>query len=127
MARRRKNGDVILVHWHAEEAESLGTELRKADWKVRLGMPELREVKADPPMAVVISLRRLPSHGRAVADALWYTKWGRSIPIVFVDGLADKVEATRAKFPDARFVDWADLPTVLQRVAAENKSSSSRT
>jgi hypothetical protein len=79
-------------------------------------MSELREVKANPPTAVVISLRRLPSHGREVADVLWYTKWGRAIPIVFFDGQPDKVEATRAKFPAARFVDWAELPALLTEI-----------
>jgi hypothetical protein len=127
MASRRKHGEVILVHWDAEEAEALTAELRKAAWKVRLGMPELREVKADPPTAVVISLRRLPSHGREVADALWYTKWGRGIPIVFVDGQADKVKAIRAKFPDARFVVWPELTTALHRVVADRKGFNTRT
>jgi hypothetical protein len=113
VARKATHGDLILVHWHAEEAEYLAASLRKAGWKVQVGMSELREVKASPPTAVVISLRRLPSHGREVADALWYTKWGRAIPIVFFDGQPDKVEATRVKFPAARFVDWAGLPALL--------------
>jgi hypothetical protein len=125
MARKTILGDLILVHWHAEEAEEFAAALREAGWKIQVGMGELREVKTNPPTAVVISLRRLPSHGRVVADALWYTKWGRAIPIVFFDGEADKVEATRTKFPDARFVSWTKLPTVLKELAAERTSDSS--
>jgi hypothetical protein len=121
MARKATLGQLILVHWHDEEANELAAELRKAGWKVQVGMKELREVKAHPPTAVVISLRRLPSHGREVADALWYSKWGRAIPIVFLDGQADKVEATRTKFPDARFVNWADLPSELQQIRAQKR------
>jgi hypothetical protein len=121
------HGDLILVHWHAEEAEELAAALQEAGWKVRVGMGELREVKANPPTAVVISMRRLPSHGREVANALWYTKWGRAIPIEFFDGQADKVEATRAKFPDAQFVGWTELPTVLKVIAAERTSDSQPT
>jgi hypothetical protein len=51
-----------------------------------------------------------------VADALWYSKWGRAIPIVFFDGAPDKVEATRKKFPAAQFATWEELPTLLPQL-----------
>lgn len=113
MGQKKTRGDLILVHWHADEAEELAAPLRRDGWRVRVGKFELQELKADPPVAVVISLRRLPSHGREVADALWYSKWGRAIPIVFFDGEPDKVEATRKKFPEAHFTTWAELPALL--------------
>src|ERR1051326_7776411 len=53
------------------------------------------------PQAAVISLDRLPSHGRAYAEWLWQAKYRRTIPILFVGGKPDKIEATRAKFPNA--------------------------
>ena len=113
MARKKPIGDLVLVHWDAGEARELAAPLKTAGWRVRTGSFELKELKASPPAAVVISLRRLPSHGREVADALWYTKWGRAIPIVFFDGVPDKVDATRKKFPDARFTTWDELPSLL--------------
>jgi len=119
MGRKPILGEVALVHWDAVEAAELAAELRDAGWRVKTGLGELKAVKANPPVAVVISLRRLPSHGREVADALWYTKWGRAIPIVFFDGQPDKVEATRSKFPDAQFVNWADVPAVLRKIAGK--------
>ena len=113
MGRRQTLGDLVLVHWDADETQKLAAPLRAAGWRVNTGNFELKKLKASPPAALVISLRRLPSHGREVADALWYTKWGRAIPIIFFDGAPDKVEATRKKFPDARFTTWEELPSVL--------------
>lgn len=113
MARR----DVALIHWHPEESRHLAAQLRAAGWRVAEWPVDLKDLKAEPPVAVVVSLRRLPSHGREVADALWFTKWGRAIPIVFVDGEPDKVAATRTKFPKARYASWARLPALLRRLA----------
>ena len=112
MARKKPIGDLVLVHWDAGEARELAAPLKAAGWRVNAGSFELKDLKASPPAAVVISLRRLPSHGREVAAALWYTKWGRAISIVFFDGAPDKVDATRKKFPDARFTTWEELPSL---------------
>jgi type IV secretory pathway protease TraF len=113
---RSTNGSIVLVHWEPTEAEELAAQFRKAGWQVKTGMPKLKALKASPPTALVISLRRLPSHGREVADALWYTKWGRAIPIVFFDGEPDKVDVTRSRFPDARFTTWSKLSSVLHQL-----------
>ena len=114
LSAEAKAGRLVLVHWDDKEAKSLAAELREAGWQVKVGVPELKQLKADPPHAVVISLRRLPSRGREVADAIWYTKWGRAIPIIFFDGEPDKVEATRKKFPTALFTTWKSLQTTLE-------------
>jgi hypothetical protein len=116
MRQKKTLGDLVLVHWESEEAEQLAAPLRAKGWQVRVGNFELKELKAKPPLAVLISLRRLPSHGREVADALWYTKWGRAIPIIFFDGAPEKVEATRKKFPAAQFTTWEELPPLLDQL-----------
>jgi hypothetical protein len=116
MTRKKRRGYVVLVHWNADEAKELAVPLEADGWQVQLGNIQLKELKAYPPAAVLISLRRLPSHGREVADALWYTKWGRAIPIVFFDGAPDKVEATRKRFPAAQFATWEELPTLLPQL-----------
>lgn len=125
MGKRSKKalGDLVFVHWNSEESQELAKELIDLGWQVRVGTFELKELKEKPPTALVISLRRLPSHGREVADALWYTKWGRAIPIVFVDGAADKVEATKAKFPLAHFCSWDELPGTLASLPIVEKTS----
>lgn len=129
MARTKRKGYLVLVHWEDEEAKELAAPLQADGWLVRLGSFELKDLKANPPMAVLISLRRLPSHGREVADALWYAKWGRAIPIIFFDGEPDKVEATRKKFPAAQFAAWEELPTLLpklERVPEEKETAIDR-
>lgn len=111
------NKRVFLIHWHKEEAAALAATLTALGWEVAVehgsGETALKGIKAQPPRAVVISLRRLPSHGRETADALWATKWGRQIPIVFFDGAEDKVAALHQQFPAARFTTWEQLPGVL--------------
>jgi hypothetical protein len=110
-----KNIEVLLVHWSEPEARELAATLESHGWRVSLWDPTLKlsDIRVDPPRAVVISLRRLPSHGQGVADSIWATKWGRAIPIVFFDGAADKVEVTRERFPEAYFCSWEDLPSTL--------------
>lgn len=116
MAPKEPKPYLVLVHWDSEEAIGLGEGLRADGWHVKVGNFELKELRASPPAAVLISLRRLPSHGREVADALWYTKWGRAIPIVFFDGAPEQVEATREKFPAAQFAPWDELPSLLRQL-----------
>jgi hypothetical protein len=65
------------------------------------------------PEAVVISLDRLPAHGRAVAEWLWEAKKRRQIRLIFAGGQPEKVEVAREKFPEAQFASWEELPAVL--------------
>lgn len=120
MNRTQKLGKLLLVHWDESEACDLASALRGLGWTVSLWNPALKlgDIKKSAPTAVVISLRRLPSHGREVADALWGTKWGRMIPIVFFDGASDKVDAIRRKFPAAHHTTWDELPVVLSQIAS---------
>jgi hypothetical protein len=108
---------LVLVHWNEAEAKDLAKELSTAGWTVMVehgtGTVKMKDLKTQPPHAVVISLRRLPSHGREWADALWYTKWGRQIPLVFVDGDEEKTDKLREKFLAARFIAWKSLATEL--------------
>jgi hypothetical protein len=53
------------------------------------------------PEALVISLDRLPSHGRQIAE--WFRRRRRqAIPLVFVGRAAEKVEEFPARFPEDR-------------------------
>ena len=68
------------------------------------------------PDAVVISLDRLPSHGRAVAEWLWQAKKRQSIPLVFVGGTAEKVETMRERFPAAVYCARERLVEMLAAI-----------
>ena len=111
---------IDFVHWHQSEAESRAAELHAAGHEVRVHWSTENVEKWGDylPDAVVISLDRLPSHGRAVAEWVWEAKKGRGIPIVFAGGAADKAKATREKFPTATFCQWDAVFGVLSGLAA---------
>jgi hypothetical protein len=102
---------ICLFHWKAEEARPLLTVLQAAghsvDYQER--MAGYREVRNQPPDAIVIDLSRLPSHGKELGVFFRGSKATRHIPIVFVGGAPEKVEGVRRVLPDAAY-------TVLSRV-----------
>jgi CheY-like chemotaxis protein len=94
MTKRR----LRLVQWNAAEARGRAATLRAAGYVVNHAQvtPEtLRELRRNPPAAVVIDLSRIPSHGRDVALAIRGSKTTRHIPIVFVEGDAKKVAGVK--------------------------------
>ena len=92
------------------------------------------------PDALVIDLTRMPSQGRELAFAIRRTKYTRQIPIIFVDGEREKVEAIRRQLPDAVYASRKQLcarikaacgrqlanpvtpPAVMERYAARSKA-----
>lgn len=106
---------VFYIHWNREECVEHVRELREAGLSVESHWSTQTHARIDPlPGALVISLERLPSHGRAVAEWFWEAQKRRHIPIVFVGGQADKVAAMRSVFPRARFCSRDDLPRLLK-------------
>ncbi len=99
---------VRVFHWKAAEAGDLLESLKDAGHQIESNERAL-------PDAVVIDLSRLPSHGREVAIALRGAKKTRQIPIVFVDGAPEKVEAIRQKLPDASYTSRARLAAALKK------------
>ncbi len=113
---------VRLVHWRAVEAEPRIAGLRTAGFTVEYAEKTdpgvLREVRKNPPAAVIIDLTRLPSHGREVGFALRQSKATRGIPLVFAGGEPEKVERVRALLPDAVFTEWAKIRGALRSAMA---------
>ncbi len=64
---------------------------------------------ADSLGAFVISLERLPSHGRVFAER-------RHIPIVFAGGAEEKVAVARREFPQATFCTPEGLTETVRRL-----------
>jgi CheY-like chemotaxis protein len=118
---------VVLIHWDVAEAEARVARLESlgyaASYINRAGPNLLRAIRDDPPSAVLIDLSRLPSQGRDVAVTLRVNKATRQIPIVFVDGLPEKVLAVRQTLPDATYTTWThlaeDLPRAISRPPRE--------
>jgi len=89
---------IRLIHWKPIEASQEAEKLRAAGYDVileSLTPASLRELREDPPDAVVIDLSRLPTQGRDLALALRKFKSTRSIPLIFVEG--DQVKVKRIK------------------------------
>ncbi|MBM3783361.1 MAG: hypothetical protein FJW30_03320 [Acidobacteria bacterium] len=81
-----------------------------------LGSSSLKEFRENPPAALVIDLSRVPSHGQEVGVALRRSPATRFIPLVFVEGLPEKVERVQSVLPDARYTVYAKLGPVLEDV-----------
>ena len=98
---------VLLVHWNEAETRERAQRLRDAGFKVagivhaQLNPASFKSLWKSPPDACVIDLSRLPSHGREVSLGLRERKATRGVPIVFLDGEAEKVERIRSVIPDA--------------------------
>ena len=86
---------------------------RPVEYDEKLSREAARSFRESPPDAIVIDLTRLPSQGRQVATYLRGSKSTRAVPIVFVDGDAEKVEGIRAVLPDAAFTSRGRLKTTL--------------
>ena len=110
---------VRLFHWRAEEARPLIALLRAAGYTVDYSgdksIGAFRAMRERLPVAAVIDLTRMPSHGRYAAAAIRLTKATRHIPIVFLDGEAEKVERLRKEYPDALYTSRAKLAATLKR------------
>jgi hypothetical protein len=111
-----KMARVFFIHWNEIEAKQRARDLSAEDhevrchWSTELGA---RWPEGYVPEAVVISLDRLPSHGRAYADWLTQAKDRQDIPLVFAGGAPDKIEMTKTRFPRARYCAFDDLPIIL--------------
>ncbi len=96
---------IRLIHWHADEAKVRAEQLRLEGYDVACDLPEppvlLRQLRSDPPSAVIIDLSRVPSRGRDVAVALRTYKDTRAVPLVLVGGDPDKLARVRELLPDA--------------------------
>jgi CheY-like chemotaxis protein len=113
---------VRLIHWKPEEAMERADRLRAAGYTVDatpLSGAFLRDLRADPPAAVVIDLSRLPAQGRDVGAAIRQSKSTRPIPLVFVDGEAAKVERVRKLLPDAVYTSWSRIRSSLKQAIAQ--------
>jgi Protein of unknown function (DUF3052) len=110
---------VRLFHWRSEEAGALIAKLRSAGYEViyrrETQSPSVRDIRDAAPVAIVIDLSRMPSHGRYVAAWVRGSKSIRHIPIVFVDGDPAKVDAIRREIPDAVYTTQACLVAALKR------------
>lgn len=117
---------VQLFHWKESEVPERLERLKSAGFSPSwcdLSNKASQSKSASLPNAYVIDLSRLPSHGKAVAMALRQSKKSRQIPLVFVEGEAEKVAAIKKMFPDATYATWRGIKTALNRSIARPNAS----
>lgn len=113
--------NVFVVHWDEEELRGHMDALSAPGYGVRghWSIEEHADIRMNLPDVLVLSLDRLPSHSRAIAEWMWEARSRRRIPIIFAGGAPDKVEATERKFPEAWFCSWEEVPDRLAKLAPE--------
>jgi len=103
---------LFFVHWNGLEALTLAEPLANHGFDVVIHTEPGKKVESgvEPIDVAVVSLDRLPSHGRAMADWLITSKKTR---VVFVSGDPCKLEQVSTLFPTMQTCDWDELMAVL--------------
>ena len=108
---------IRLVHWNEKEGRVRVALLEKDDFQVEFEVPRgpefLKELRQNPPDAVVIDLSRIPSQGRDLGLALRRWKNTRYVSLIFVGGDPDKVSKIKQHLPDAKYTTWERIHPVL--------------
>lgn len=111
---------LFYIHWHKDECLAEVDALREVGHVVRYhydtGEEAWKLLKQAPPEILVVSLERLPSHGRRVAAVTKETKKLRDLPVVFVGGAPAKVEVAKKEFPNATFCSFEELTKTVAAV-----------
>jgi len=108
---------LFLIHWDDREIEAYAEKLRALGWDVAFeamdGSLAYRHVKECQPDVILIDLRYLPSHGRMAGTILRKAPATWEIPLIFVGGAPEAIEAAEEAVFDARFVSSENLPQML--------------
>jgi len=112
-----------VIHWKPPLAAPLVEAVRAAGYKteyeaVRLS-DNIRLIRGNPPDAVVLDLGSVPSHSREVAVYLRGTKYGRHIPLIFVDGEEEKIANVKRFLPDATYTTLKRVGPAIRKACAK--------
>ncbi len=110
-----------MIHWKSAEASKRTKILQSAGYDVSpeaLSPASFKEMRENPPDAVVIDLSRIPSQGRDVGLGIRKYKDTRHVPLVFVEGDPEKVKRVRQLLPDAAYTTWDRILDELKMAIA---------
>ena len=110
--------NLFFIYFNEAELKEKIQPLKKAGYKVdfHFSTETPANFKENLPEILVISLDRLPSHGKAYAEWMWEAKKRQHIPIVFCGGKPEKVMAVKEKFPNAVFCSNEKLTDTLNKL-----------
>lgn len=108
---------LFYVHWNKNEALERVRELRSwghsVAYECKDGAAACQRIRKTGYDAVVVDLRRLPSHGRRVGEHLQEFKSTRDVPVIFVDGAGERLEKARNSVPTAKFTTGRRLKAIV--------------
>ena len=109
---------IFFIHFHEAELKEKIRPLKQAGYNVEshFSTEITANLKDNLPDILIISLDRLPSHGKAYAEWLWEAKKRQYIPIVFCGGKPEKVITVKEKLPKAIFCSNEKLITILEKI-----------
>jgi len=108
---------IRLIHWKEEFGREHASQLRSAGYQVDFDVfnPTVsKDIREDPPAAIIIDLTRAPSQGRDLGLAFRKYKDTRTVPLIFAGGLQDKIDQIRQLLPDATFTNWNLIENAIQ-------------
>jgi CheY-like chemotaxis protein len=126
----RSRPPIRLIHWDEEGSRHATKRLDELGFRVELfrpeGMEDIRALADRLPAAVVIDLSSHPSRGRDMALAIRQRKATRRLPLLFVEGDAERRARLRQILPDAHYASWTGIGESLRR-AIESPPENPRT
>jgi hypothetical protein len=111
--------NVFYLHYNEQELIERIASLQKAGYNIHSHFSTEKAAKFGEqlPDIFVLSLARLPSHAKAYAQWIWEAKKRQHLPIVFVDGVPEKVEPMQELFPKAIFCESKNLLSTLKKLS----------
>ena len=113
---------IRLFHWNITEAEEKTLILKSSGYEVDYEPyppKALKQLRNNPPAAVIIDLSRLPSQGRDIAVNILHAKATRNIPIIFVEGDPQKVNQIKVHVPDAIYTHYDQIGEALKKALTD--------
>ena len=110
---------IRLIHWKEEFGREHASQLRSAGYQIDFDVfnPAVsKDIREDPPAAIIIDLTRAPSQGRDLGLAFRKYKDTRTVPLIFAGGAQDKIDQIRQLLPDATFTNWHSIENAIQNV-----------
>ncbi len=110
---------ILIIHRNPLDAASRAHRLNQPGLSATgypvVGPSAFRQIRADPPDAILIDLTQLPSYGRIMGGLLREQKATRPIPLVFLEGDPEKSARVREALPDVQFAVWPDVMPAIRR------------
>lgn len=107
---------IFYLHWNEQELHERLKPLAQLPVEISAHWNKDEQVRFNEWLhdIFIVSLDRLPSHGRQYVQWLWEAKKRQHIPVIIVDGKPGKVEETKLKFSIAHYTTSKQVISVIK-------------